>query len=135
MSDEQGQLDELSLPGMFPETPFCPLERKHITLSPETVELLRGEIQTAMLLGIQQGIQQGIKQAVTPELVETLWGVFFAMAKAQTARRTGLFVLGGLSALARRGMWLALIAAGLTYMVGWTGMVTITKVIFAGGRP
>jgi hypothetical protein len=88
------------------------------------VALIRGEMKTA--------VADGIKEAMTDEAAERLFNKFFDVMRKQATEKTGTFVLGGLSAVARRLMWALVFIAAVYMLGGWSAITTGLKVLKAG---
>lgn len=97
------------------------INRGEVRLADETIQLLRGEIKYAA--------SQALMEAMTDEAAERFWAKGLEVLQRQASERTGRFVLGGLSGLAKKALMLAM-AALILYNLGglaalkaaWTAM-------------
>lgn len=74
---------------------------------------------------MRAAVAEGVEAVLTNEHV---WAKVFTVLQKQAAQRTGRFVLGGLVAVLKKAMWVA-IFVGIAYSIGgWT----LLKAVWAG---
>lgn len=93
-----------------------------VALAGETITLLRSEIRQAVSDGISHGLSEGLPKALTDENAEKLFAAFFKAMQKQATVKTGRWVLGGLSGLASKAMWLLFAMVVLYNVGGWAAI-------------
>lgn len=92
--------------------------RSEVALASETISLIRSEIR----LAVTEGIREGFHQAMTEENAEVLFDKFFEVMRRQAATKTGDLVLGSLSGLAKKALWVLVGTVVLYNLGGWAAL-------------
>lgn len=85
--------------------------------------MLRGEMRIA--------VAEGIEAVMTNE---KMWAKVFVVLQEQATERTGRFVLGGISAVFKKAMWVGTFAL-IAYSVGGWSLVKTVWAAMSGGKP
>jgi hypothetical protein len=83
--------------------------------------LLRGEMRVA--------VAEGIEAVLTDEKV---WAKVFMVLQQQATERTGQFVLGGITAIFKKALWIGTFALIAYSIGGWTLVKTIWAALIKG---
>ncbi len=90
-----------------------------VRLTDETIESLNQRM--------AQSVAEGIKAALNKDTAKMFWEAGAEMLQEQAAQRTGRFVLGGISKIARQLAGIAVIAIAFYMVGGWAAVVTFFK--------
>ena len=86
--------------------------------------LLRDEMRDA--------VREGIAAAMTDENAERFWSKGLEVLQRQATQRTGQFVLGGLTQVAKKLLWVGLFMLAVYSIGGWTLLKSVWAAILKG---
>lgn len=86
--------------------------------------LLRDEMRIA--------VADGIAAAMTDEAAERFWAKGLEVLQRQATERTGRFVLGGLTAMFKKAVWIGLVVLAIWSVGGWTLLKAVWAAINRG---
>jgi hypothetical protein len=105
-----------------PGADACPIAQSHVKLTDETISYLRDLM--------RESVADGINRAMTQDAARRFWGVGLDMAQEQARMRAGRFVLDGLWAMLKKGVWVAIFVAAVYAIGGWALLTAIWKLLF-----
>lgn len=86
--------------------------------------MLRDEMRVA--------VSEGIESVLTSEL---MWAKVFEVLQKQATERTGRWVLGGLTTMAKKAVWLSVFALMVYSIGGWALLKTVWTAMTTKGSP
>lgn len=101
------------------------------TLTEESRQLLTSFLRGELRDELRIAVAEGISAAMTEDAAERFWNKGFEVLQKQATVRTGRFVLGGLTAVAKKALWVV-VFVGLAYSFGGWNLV---KTVWAAVAP
>lgn len=87
--------------------------RMQMAMTDESRVLLAGMLREEMRVAVAKGIESALTS-------EAMWTKVFVVLQKQATERTGRFVLGGLTIVVRKAMWVGAFALIAYSVGGWT---------------
>lgn len=90
--------------------------RHEVQLAGETITLLTSGIREE----VADAVAAGIARAMSDENAERFWAKGLEVLQRQATERTGRFVLGGLTQMVKKALWVGLFALAVYSVGGWS---------------
>lgn len=99
----------------------------------ESRQLLTDFMRMELRDELRIAVAEGIAAAMSDENAERFWMTGMEVLQRQATERTGRFVLGGLTAVAKRALWVGIVALAIYSVGGWQLLKTVWAAITPKG--
>lgn len=102
--------------------------RMQMAMTDESRVLLADIMENRMRIAVAEGIAA----AMTDDAAERFWAKGIEVLQRQATERTGRFVLGGLTAMVKKGIWIGVLVLAIYSVGGWTLLKAVWAAVMKG---